>query len=115
MSSCFLPRVLSEHRDNDALLLQLHLPEAAPCFDGHFPDFPVLPGVLQIHWAMLFGRDKLGVHGEFRSLQQIKFSDIVEPGAALTLRLSWDEDGGRLSFDYRADGRKASSGRIQLV
>ncbi|WP_036665415.1 hypothetical protein [Paludibacterium yongneupense] len=109
-----LPQVLTERCTDDAVLLSLLLPAAAPCFDGHFPGFPVLPGVVQIHWAMLFAQAKLGVAGTFQSLEQIKFTDIVEPGAGLTLHLMWDADRRRLSFDYRADGRKASSGRIQL-
>ncbi len=115
MSPDFYPEIIEQRLTGSRAELLLALPAGMRCFDGHFPGFPVLPGVVQIHWAVGFARRLLGAEGVFLGMQQIKFNDIVFPGDRLSLALQWEPDAGRLVFDYTAGGRKASSGRILLA
>jgi 3-hydroxymyristoyl/3-hydroxydecanoyl-(acyl carrier protein) dehydratase len=103
-----LPEIIAERREADAVELDLHVPAELPFFRDHFPGLPILPGVVQIDWAVNLGRERLGVRGEFRAAENLKFLAIVQPGARPTLRLALA--GGRLSFSYQAGERKYSAG-----
>ncbi|HJU84445.1 MAG TPA: hypothetical protein VJ600_09560 [Holophagaceae bacterium] len=79
-----------------------------PAFLGHFPGQPILPGVVQIDWALRLGMARFGPLGTFRALEHLKFQDIIRPAEPLTLILGWNEDRRELAFEYRgASGAKS--------
>ena len=94
--------------------LELDLPAGLPCFQGHFPGFPVLPGVVQIDWAMRLGAAHLRCGQASANDFRVKFRRVVTPGNPLTLTLSRDAVRGRLTFVYRVGGLTASQGYIVL-
>ena len=49
-------------------------------FQGHFPGHPVLPGVVQVDWAVRFGSEAFGPLGRFRAIEHLKFQDPIRPG-----------------------------------
>ncbi|HWT54903.1 MAG TPA: hypothetical protein VN066_08840 [Rhodocyclaceae bacterium] len=111
-----LPEVLAIHADGtDRLVLSLHVQPALEYFEGHFAGLPLLPGVVQVDWAMRLGRRHLPVCGDFFSLDNLKFQDMIFPGAKVALALEWHAANGRLSFDYRQGDQPLSSGRICFV
>jgi len=97
------------------LKVAIALPKNLACFEGHFPDFPILPGVIQIHWALQLAKRYLNVGDAFSGMEQIKFADIVKPNDALSLQLDWDATAGKLGFAYEVCGLKVSSGRIRMT
>jgi hypothetical protein len=92
--------------------LRLRLPADLAQFEGHFPAAPVLPGVVQLHWAVEEGRRRFGLRGGFAGLKQLKFMRPLLPGDEAALELHPDGDGLRFSYDS-AQGRH-SSGRVLL-
>lgn len=74
-----------------------------PAFDGHFPGQPILPGVVQVDWALRLGEQVFGPLGAFRALEHLKFQATIQPGEPLTLRLAWDAATRELAFEY--DGK----------
>lgn len=112
-----LPRVLGANpRDGHSpprhLVLELHVPAELAHFDGHFPGLPVLPGVVQVDWAVRFARERLALAGDFLRLENLKFLALVRPGSRLQLELRLEPDGGLLAFAYASGARKCSSGRL---
>lgn len=103
------PQVRAVRRGADGVELELFVPPALPFFPDHFPRLAILPGVVQVDWAIAFGREHLGVAGAFRGLRGLKFVNPILPGTALTLELSAGP--GALAFSYRAGERPFSSGR----
>ncbi len=81
-----------------------------PAFEGHFPDQPILPGVVQVDWAMRLGEASFGPLGVFQSLEHLKFQAIITPEEPIELRLDWDASAHELGFAYSASGSKKSSG-----
>lgn len=81
-------------------------------FDGHFPDFPLLPGVVQVDWAVGFARRHLGYAGPSAQRFQIKFKQMIRPGDRLVLRLRTDAK-GRVVFEYRRGDGVCSSGVLE--
>ena len=81
-----------------------------PAFEGHFPGLPILPGVVQVDWALRLGTEAFGPFGAFAALEHLKFQAVITPGEPLTLELAWDAAANELAFTYRGAGGKKSSG-----
>lgn len=114
MQASTLPTLLEQTQAQDALVLRLHLDPALPWFSGHFPGAPLLPGVTQVHWAIHYGRQLLGLSGTFGGMSQLKFQRPLRPGQQCSLHLTWQADKGQLLFSYRLADELASSGRVRL-
>lgn len=94
--------------------LQLSVPPDLAYFSGHFPKAPVLPGVVQVEWALNLGRQLLKLDGAFAGMEVLKFQQLVRPGDEIQLHLRFDAERGKLYFAYRNDTATCSSGRILL-
>jgi 3-hydroxymyristoyl/3-hydroxydecanoyl-(acyl carrier protein) dehydratase len=94
------------------VVLTLFIPKELAHFEGHFPDLPILPGVVQIDWAIALAREHCGTEGEFAALEGIKFQAVVRPEATLRLALRWDAVTSKLSFDYSQAGKTSASGKV---
>ena len=108
---------LSEHENDGHWKLVLRLPLELIQFDGHFPQAPVLPGVLQIAWALALAAPRLGTSMRSRDMQGLKFQRLLHPGDCVDLSLHLDRRPsvagiGTLHFGYRLDGAHCSSGRL---
>jgi 3-hydroxymyristoyl/3-hydroxydecanoyl-(acyl carrier protein) dehydratase len=107
-----LPPIRSAHRSPNRIELEIYLPADLPCFEGHFPGLPVLPGVIQIDWAIRMGREYLGCQGQFRAIDNLRFLSVVQPECAPLLVLTVNEERTRLGFSYALGARKCSSGTV---
>jgi acyl-coenzyme A synthetase/AMP-(fatty) acid ligase/3-hydroxymyristoyl/3-hydroxydecanoyl-(acyl carrier protein) dehydratase len=81
--------------------------------DGHFPRFPVVPGVAQIEWAIYFSRNTFNILSEFKGMDQIKFLNLLQPPCLVELSLSLDLVKKTVSFKYFSGTKLVSSGRIK--
>ena len=104
--------LLSEARDGDDLRYELRVPPALDHFAGHFPGLPILPGVVQVDWAIRLAADHIAAVREVESVDRLKFMAPVPPGAVLELRLAHDAARRRVQFAYRMNGRECASGAI---
>ncbi|MCG6573709.1 AMP-binding protein [Pseudomonas sp. AF32] len=94
--------------------LQLAVPPDLAYFSGHFPTAPVLPGVVQVDWALSLGRQLLDLPPRFIGMEVLKFQQLIRPGDEVQLHLRFDRERGKLYFAYRNDTATCSSGRIVL-
>ena len=92
--------------------LNLYIPTDLKFFDGHFPGTPILPGVVQISWAIHYGGQIFGALGEFRRLEKLKFQNVIQPGDTLRLALVWNAENRTLTFNYNGETEVYASGRI---
>lgn len=102
---------LIEQSDQRALL-ELTPPPELLYFKGHFPQTPILPGVVQVHWAIHYGIQCFNVSKHFRGIQKLKFQKIIQPNTTLTLELCYDEKKSVLNFRYYSQLGQHSSGSI---
>ncbi len=98
--------------DTGARELSLRLPLDLACFADHFPVLPVLPGVLQLQWALAYGAERFGTPRACRRMEMLKFQSLLRPGDRPVLRLRFDTAAQRLHFAYRLGEADASSGRF---
>lgn len=91
---------------------RLALGEDHLAFRGHFPGLPILPGVLQVDWAIRLGTEAFGPSGTFTGLRDLKFQGLIRPEDALDLTLRWDPERRALAFAYTVAGAPKSSGTV---
>lgn len=106
-----LPTILSTHESVDAVTYKLSVPGDLDVFRGHFPGRPILPGVVQVDWAARLAARRWTVPSVARDFQ-VKFRNVISPGAKVTLALRLDRPKGRVHFEYRVGEQIMSSGRI---
>jgi acyl-coenzyme A synthetase/AMP-(fatty) acid ligase/3-hydroxymyristoyl/3-hydroxydecanoyl-(acyl carrier protein) dehydratase len=108
------PEVLAQIETDGEWNLRLVVPPDLSYFSGHFPNAPVLPGVVQVDWAMSLGRQLLDLPPRFVGMEVLKFQQLVRPGDEIQLNLRFDHERGKLYFAYRNEAAACSSGRIVL-
>lgn len=113
-NKCIYPEVLTTSRTDESVVLTLLAPEELVYFDGHFDQASLLPGVVQIDWAVHFGRQLFSCSGEFSGLEVIKFKEVISPNQQVVLTLQFKENKNKLLFSYQSDSGACSSGRIVL-
>ena len=87
--------------DGEAIVVESTIPDASPVFEGHFPGYPLMPGVLLVEtmaqasgWLLL-ARNGLSAMPFLSSVKEAKFRSFVGPGAKLevTARIVHDGSG----------------------
>jgi 3-hydroxymyristoyl/3-hydroxydecanoyl-(acyl carrier protein) dehydratase len=101
-----------EHEQDGVWTLSLRVPLDLIYFPGHFPQAPVLPGAVQVAWALSLASTRLGTPLRCHMMEALKFQQLIRPGDRAELALRHDVARHKLHFAYR-DGDKAySSGRL---
>ena len=96
-------------------LLELTVPADLLYFDGHFSIASVLPGVVQVDWAIHYGRAYLGLDPVgFKGINALKFQQMIRPGQPVRLELVHDQAKGSLNFRYFSDAGAHASGRVLI-
>lgn len=107
----FKPEILDRRAQAKNIEYKLNIPKDLFYFNGHFPGHPILPGVVQIKWAIEFAKE-LGVSGGRIDLKRIKFMRAIQPNTIVWLRLVPSTDNKSLSYRYYDHHGKFASGII---
>ena len=84
-------------------------------FAGHFAEFPLVPGVVELDWAMTQARTAFTLPPHLIRTEALKFRQFVRPGDTLELTLDWQPDKGRLVFELKGPDGICASGRLVLA
>jgi 3-hydroxymyristoyl/3-hydroxydecanoyl-(acyl carrier protein) dehydratase len=106
------PELIGQQQTDQGLQLELVVPLDLAHFTGHFPGTPILPGVVQIDWAITLGQRLMTLPPRFAGMEVLKFQQLVRPGDRISLTLRFDQERGKLHFAYRNGDAACSSGRI---
>jgi 3-hydroxymyristoyl/3-hydroxydecanoyl-(acyl carrier protein) dehydratase len=113
------PRVVDpivvEHRvRGDSAEIELVVPDDLHFVRGHFPGAPIVPGVVQIKWAISLARRYLAIGDGFTAMENVKFQRVMTPRSRVTLTLEYAAAARKLRFSFAAAEARYSSGRVVL-
>ena len=91
--------------------ITLNFPSYANYFRGHFPKFPILPGVVQVYFAHFLAEFYFDIFLNFNEMKKIKFSKLIYPNSDITLSLTNEQD--NVKFVYLKEEEILSSGIIK--
>ena len=97
------PQIVRESIAPTRAEFEINVPEELFYLQGHFPQQPILPGVIQIHWAIQLAASRLGVKPLFGGIEALKFHRVIRPLTPLKLTLEQAEKTGKLHFSYLSD------------
>ena len=108
------PLVVRESVVGPTAQIDFVVPNDLEYFDGHFPGAPIVPGVVQIKWAIDGARRCLAVSESVARIEVLKFQQVMGPGVEVALALEYSAEAGKLYFSFKSDQGRLSSGRIVL-
>ena len=120
----FIDRVLEVSADGKRAVAIKNVTANEPFFQGHFPDNPIMPGVLivealaQASSALLSPDQFEGKLAVLAGLNDFKFRRPVRPGDVLRLEVSMTRFRfplGRVAARATVDGEVAAEGEISFV
>jgi 3-hydroxymyristoyl/3-hydroxydecanoyl-(acyl carrier protein) dehydratase len=109
------PIILHRRHAAGEIVFDILVPDTLYYFRGHFPGHAILPGVVQVDLAIELARqhhliDEAPVH-----LLQVKFRKPIRPLEQLRLRLVYDSERRKLSFEYSDAQSPRSLGQVTLA
>jgi acyl-coenzyme A synthetase/AMP-(fatty) acid ligase len=108
------PILRAERRSDETVALDLFIPANLLCLRGHFPGFPVVPGVAQLDWAVKLAADCFDLPAAVATTFQIKFKRLTVAPADVTLTLSHRAVEHQVVFEYRQGDAVLSQGTFGL-
>ena len=106
------PNIVKLENDGQNAEITLIFPKNSNFFKGHFPDFPILPGVVQLFFAKEFARDIFNLYFVPQKVKKVKFSSIIKPEMKVKLILTKNENS--IDYKYIDDEKTFSSGTFVL-
>jgi 3-hydroxymyristoyl/3-hydroxydecanoyl-(acyl carrier protein) dehydratase len=101
-------------QEGNSAEIEFSIPAESPYFDGHFPEFSLLPAVAQTEMVIRFASEYLGTGMNVREMKRIKFTKFIRPGKPLAMRL--EKSGSSVCFKIFSPGEESlySSGTISF-
>lgn len=105
------------HEEN-TIALEFVIPATSDFFDGHFPQYKLLPAVAQFEIITRFSRKYFSTQRYVPNIKRIKFSAPIKPGTKIHLELTYKKEKSSVSFnmaDANVEGKVYSSGSFAVL
>lgn len=99
--------------DKQTINYQITIQPELSYLAGHFPEQPVVPGVVQVHWVGELSKRFFACEG-FSALKKVKFSNPILPTTCLELSLSYTKSNKAVNFVYSDKQHAYSSGVVSF-
>ena len=109
-----MPSVLNLVQDEQQTIIDLLIDEDLRCFQGHFDDAPVVAGVVQLDWAVLFAQQHFFPTSKVGKVGSLKFQKLMLPKMKVQLVINKISD-TKFSFKYSADDANFSSAKVEMI
>lgn len=111
-----LPYILNSNRQSyEELILDLECPYHLIYFKGHFPNNPILAGVVQIHWVKIFIKIYFKIKINIVKIIRLKYNSTILPGDRIKLKLKYNTKKLSISFCFYNNSKTFSSGTLFFI
>ncbi|MDF7670602.1 hydroxymyristoyl-ACP dehydratase [Orbaceae bacterium ESL0721] len=100
--------------NNNEVIINLFIPADLFWFKGHFPTQAILPGVIQLDWAIHYAKKFFHLDISVFQIDFVKFQNPILPNSEISLYLTWQIANQKLLYRYTCNNHDMSSGRILL-
>jgi len=94
----------------NSVSLEFIVPASCLYFDGHFPNFPILPAVAQFELALRFASQYFGTQISLAEIKRSKFSNFIKPETPVLLKLEKKNNDIVFNFSSEKDNLVFSNG-----
>ncbi|WP_407396475.1 hydroxymyristoyl-ACP dehydratase [Treponema sp.] len=105
-------------KDDSSVMLEFVVPKESDFFDGHFPQFKLLPAVGQFELISRFSKKYFHVSRGISSIKRMKFSAPILPDAKVRMKLDFNAEKNSVAFKLWSSADEAkvySSGVFAAV
>lgn len=116
-----IDRIVDLNLDEQTIRTEANVPTASTIFEGHFPGYPLMPGVLLIEtmaqtsgW-LLIALHKFTRMPFFAAVKEAKLRSFVTPGQALSVTAKLLHDGSGFAMtkaEIKSDGKLICNAEI---
>ena len=109
-------KILQFRREPGMLTAKLLFPAISDYFDGHFPDFKLLPAVVQVDMVLRLARNFLDVPKNLSKMNRTRFANPILPDVPVMVKISYDADTGKVTFAFTSvDGETSFSNGSMIM
>jgi 3-hydroxymyristoyl/3-hydroxydecanoyl-(acyl carrier protein) dehydratase len=108
------PIIHPQPQNGDILHFEFEISEDLEWFSGHFPGSPVLPGVVQLRWAVELAQEHFKMGDGPLEVLRLKFKSVVVPPTFINLELSKISD-TEATFEYTGTNAVYSQGKLRFA
>lgn len=101
-----------EREREDKLHLSFVLKPELLYFQGHFPESPILPGVVQLGWAIHWAQEFFKIASPVQKIEALKFQMVLQPGDEARLELEHRSEKQDVLFAFHSLKGRHASGRL---
>ena len=98
---CREPVVTGWSQTENELSAKLVFTSDLECFNGHFPGFPILPGVAQLYFLRHFARQAFPGFPDAATYRRLKFQKVILPDSEVSLAVVRR---GESAYEFRIEG-----------
>ena len=105
-------------KEEGKVVLEFVIPASSDFFDGHFPEYKLLPAVAQFEVVTRFSRKYFDTQRWVPSIKRIKFSAPIRPDTKIQLELTYKAEKQSVTFnlsDANVEGKVYSSGTFNVL
>ena len=105
-------------KEENPISLEFVIPASSDFFDGHCPEYKLLPAVAQFEVVTRYSKKYFGTQRWVPSIKRIKFSAPIRPDTKIHLDLKYNAEKGTVTFnlaDANVEGKVYSSGTFAVV
>ena len=108
-------KILKFRREPGALTAKLLFPATSDYYDGHFPEFKLLPAVVQVDMVLRLARNFLEVPKELSKMNRTRFANPILPDVPVLVKITYDADAGKVTFAYTSEDGEISFSNGSLM
>lgn len=102
-------------QEDNSITLEVLIPGSSDFYDGHFPQYKLLPAVAQFEIVTRFAKKYFGTQRYVPTIKRIKFSAPIRPETVITVEMNYNKEKQLVAFTIKDSEKTYSSGTFNVL
>lgn len=94
------PRIVAITPKESGYTIDLFINQGIYWLRGHFPEQPLVAGVVQTHWAIRLAQQVFAITDDIQQIDNLKFQSVILPDQAIQLLFELNSEKNAVRFCY---------------